>query len=933
MAVTADRVIVELEAKLDKYEANVRRAEQKFDRATKQIGQHSRRMEREISQNSDAVGARFRALAATFAAAFSARQVAALADSYTRFTNQLAVAGVEGANLARVQNELFDVAQANGVALESLGSLYGRVTQSAGELGATQADILKLTEGVAAGLRVQGASAEQASGAILGLVQALGSTNVKAEEFNQINEGAPALLRGVAANIDEAGGSVSRLRALVVDGQITNKEFFDAFLAGTDQLKAQAEEANLTIANSFTVLNNALGKFIGEADESLSATEKISQAIIALSENLDTVVKALGVVSAVLLGRFVAGTVAGGAGLTTLSAYASVATTSLAGTALAARSAGAALVTALGGPVGIAVTSLAIGLTYLATETETAAERIDRLSNSADNAETEADAMERRLREAGVAMYDTETASDAAAGGFARAGTAARAASGDLYQLEQQAIRTATALIDAQLQENTARSVALGREQRRADAVSRSPELAQRDSGIALRGRQAERDAEREALDREFKALTRQRNAIITGIRDGVDVRNDAPPPPRPATPESGAGKKTGGGGSRGPSPEEIRQRFLDEIARGQSELAAATADAIGTAEARRQAERLRIEIERDAIRRSLENDENYDAAQKEQLIALNDQIAAARLEAIAAEAAAEAAEDALYLRTEALRTEQDLLRAQARLAETSGERRTIELRLLDLQYEEERLRLEAIANNEQLNAAEREAARRRLASLDERQETEREGVERDTAGPMERYKRGLDKSPEEIAEEAEQWMVEELNNIQNKLSGAIQDKLGVKDPILGGIIDLFIEQVIMKPLADAFSNASSAQGGFVGAFIQGIGSLFSGGRASGGHVSAGRLYQVNEQGVEGFQPAGSGKIIPLGRMRGAQGGGVVINQTVKVDASGSVNPTGYAEHIKQAVRQETMAIVGEGMKRVNAGVPARLAQYQRDGN
>ena len=35
MAVVADRVIVELEAKLDRYEANVRRAEAKFDSATR----------------------------------------------------------------------------------------------------------------------------------------------------------------------------------------------------------------------------------------------------------------------------------------------------------------------------------------------------------------------------------------------------------------------------------------------------------------------------------------------------------------------------------------------------------------------------------------------------------------------------------------------------------------------------------------------------------------------------------------------------------------------------------------------------------------------------------------------------------------------------------------------------------------------------------
>ena len=126
--------------------------------------------------------------------------------------------------------------------------------------------------------------------------------------------------------------------------------------------------------------------------------------------------------------------------------------------------------------------------------------------------------------------------------------------------------------------------------------------------------------------------------------------------------------------------------------------------------------------------------------------------------------------------------------------------------------------------------------------------------------------------------------------------------------------------------------NFGRAFGAAGGSFLP---SIF-GGRASGGHVIGGHTYPVNEYGnsgrVEGFQPAGSGKIIPLGRMNRAGGGGVTLNQTVKVDARGSVNPDGYAEHIKAAVRQETLGIVSVAVKGVTQGVPGRVAQYQRDG-
>lgn len=177
--------------------------------------------------------------------------------------------------------------------------------------------------------------------------------------------------------------------------------------------------------------------------------------------------------------------------------------------------------------------------------------------------------------------------------------------------------------------------------------------------------------------------------------------------------------------------------------------------------------------------------------------------------------------------------------------------------------------------------------------------------------------------------------MVDELQHVQDGITNALTDALGTDDPLIKSLINLFIEQVIMKPLADAFAQASSSgTGSVLGSLISGIGSIFTGGRrASGGHVNAGRMYRVNEGGgVEGFQPAGSGKIIPLGQMNRAGGSNITLRQSVHVDARGSVNPDGYAEHIKAAVRQETLGIVTTAVRGVNKGVPARLAQYQRDG-
>lgn len=306
-----DPVILKLIADNRSYRAELTNTTRIAKAALSQQQNAVKNLERQFKSSSSAIALSVRGLAGTLAAAFSVQRIKELADGYTRFTNQLAVAGLEGARLTRTQETLFAIAQRYGVELESLGTLYSRGTQSSKELGASQADLIQFSTGVAAALKIQGTSATEARGALLQLSQILASGTVRAEEFNSVNEGALPILTAVANNIAAAGGSVGKLKLLVNDGKVSSQEFFRAFLAGSKALEEQAAKASLTIGNAFTVLNNALGLYIGRADDSLSATERISAAIIALSENLDTVATALSIISALLLGRFVGGAVAG----------------------------------------------------------------------------------------------------------------------------------------------------------------------------------------------------------------------------------------------------------------------------------------------------------------------------------------------------------------------------------------------------------------------------------------------------------------------------------------------------------------------------------------------------------------------------------------------------------------------------------------------
>lgn len=957
VGIVADRVIVELEAKLDKYDANVRRAEARFDTATKNIERSAKRMEQSVAASSTAIGAQFRTLAATFAASFTVQQVAALADTYTRFTNQLRVAGLEGQNLATTQGRLYDIAQRYGVQLESIGTLYGRATAVSKELGASEQQLQQFTTGVAAALKIQGTSAAESQGALLQLGQLLGSGRVQAEEFNSVLEGARPILVAVAKNFEGAGGSVSKLKQLVNDGKVSNQAFFQAFLQGSLELEAQAAKSTATIAQGFTILTNALAQYVGQTDASLGASERINAALVALSENLGTVATAIGIISALLLGRFVAGMVGAAAStgiasasLFALQARAIGAATSMEALAFAGAAAGRGLLAVFGGPVGLAVTALTLGIGYLVTTSNDAEQAADSLSSSiaaqsaqfsslhAEQAATAAaqDNLSATQRAALTSTANLTGQADLLAQAWGR--VAAQAKSAAIEQARAAYLTATRNVVGAGEQYNAAR-------ERGFQAAAQRPFAERglsRDAPV-INGPQALAAGERAAAKEraQLQEAIRNRRTARTELERLERTRLETFRPPAPVAPpvKPTKPKKTGTGRTRGKremDPEEAARRFADDLARGQQELQDAMADAVGTAQARNDAERARIDADKQINARRIEAEEHYTAAQKQQLLALNDQVAAQRLAAIAAREAQEQAEARVDLAASELENQRDLLDAQQQLATTSAQRRDISLRLLDLQEQEEKLRLEAIVASQLATEAEKELARRRLAMLDDLYGARREGVERQNEGPLDRYRRGTRKSPEEMQEAAEQLIVDELEHVQKGISDAIASKLGTKDPLITGLIDLFIEQVIMRPIADAFESARSGggTGSVVGSIISGIGAAlgFGGKRASGGNVMAGRVYQVNENGIEGFQPAGSGKIIPLGRMRAAQAGGTTIHQTVSVDARGSVNPDGYADHIVSRVRQETVAIVGAASRGVTKGVPARLAQYNRDG-
>ena len=214
----------------------------------------------------------------------------------------------------------------------------------------------------------------------------------------------------------------------------------------------------------------------------------------------------------------------------------------------------------------------------------------------------------------------------------------------------------------------------------------------------------------------------------------------------------------------------------------------------------------------------------------------------------------------------------QDALQDAYTLASTDDERRKIAFDLVDLEFQYRDSVLERIKNSKDLSKAIRDAAEVEQEGLRANQPNKRNVAARQNQSPLDRYREEL----QDVDTALENLQVDSLRRLNSELANATKNALGLKGAlgdIVGALIEIAIRQTLIAPLVGAGSGGG-------GGIFSAIGSLLGlvPGRASGGSVSAGRLYRVNEAagagGVELFQPAQNGNIVPLGQTRAAMGGG-----------------------------------------------------------
>lgn len=321
---------------------------------------------------------------------------------------------------------------------------------------------------------------------------------------------------------------------------------------------------------------------------------------------------------------------------------------------------------------------------------------------------------------------------------------------------------------------------------------------------------------------------------------------------------------------------EKITADFENDLGQASADLLRAKAELEGGYRAAYTADIAAIEQERASYARTLKANDDLTEARRSQLLAAKDAELAVRREIAEQTRFRGEYKEGYDLAQAENAAMQDRVRIQIDTADSIAGRRDGELRLLDLQRRQEEADLDLVLATEAQTSAAWDNARKEKAGLDAKYAARADAANRQNEGPAAAYMRGLNRSSAAVAEDIERSGVDALRDLNTGLTEAVMGTAKLADAfqnmgkrIVASLIDIAVQQAIIKPLANTLFGAADAGGKRSGGLIGSIGPIlaksFGGGKAKGGPIDPSRWYVVGEQGPELFAPGVSGTVIPNG--------------------------------------------------------------------
>ncbi len=333
--------------------------------------------------------------AAAVISALATNKIIEYADAWTVVNNRLANSVKLNEELADVTDRVFKVAQNSRSSLAATAELYSKLEVSTKAYNVSANEVAKVTETINKALIISGATTQGAESAILQLSQGLATGVLRGEEFNSVNENGSRLVQALA---DSLGVQIGQMRKLAEQGELTTQVIVEGILEQSNAIENEYTKTISTFSQATLEANNNITKFIGESTAVQGVVGVAGEAVVLLSESLDSLTTAAVVFATVLGARMVPAIyaqLAAQAALiktqlaatVTMNAYGQViARTTVAMNVASVASRGLASAMALlGGPVGILALVVA-GLVLYSSTADTAITKSEKLAEATNEA-------------------------------------------------------------------------------------------------------------------------------------------------------------------------------------------------------------------------------------------------------------------------------------------------------------------------------------------------------------------------------------------------------------------------------------------------------------------------------------------------------------------------------------------------------------------
>lgn len=217
-------------------------------------------------------------------------QVIRTIDAFTNLQNRLRSTGLEGKQLTGVYQALLKVSNETRSSVEGSVELYSRLALSSKELGVSQKQLIQFTKSLNQAILLSGANANEAQAGLIQLSQGMASGTLRGDELRSVLEQLPAVADVIAKKLGVTRGE---LRKMGEEGKITAKTIVGAFEASREELEERFGKTVPTISQSFMVLKNNIIDMFGRLDQASGITGVLTKGLMALAQNLDTVVKSV----------------------------------------------------------------------------------------------------------------------------------------------------------------------------------------------------------------------------------------------------------------------------------------------------------------------------------------------------------------------------------------------------------------------------------------------------------------------------------------------------------------------------------------------------------------------------------------------------------------------------------------------------------------